>query len=311
MLPALPTGTQCRSGARPSASQISNAAVFCPCSRNGFTQFTSVTDSARPGPARARASASKLPSTSSTRAPCTRVCAILPIATLPFGTRTAHVRPAFAAYAAADGAGVAGRGAHDRLRALLERLARWPASCPRSLNEPVGFAPSYFSQTSQPVSADSGSAAHERRAALAQGDHRRGVGDGQAVAVLLDQAAPLVRPGRRGSLLALHAEEALHARRPSSSRSSCRVFWKAPSCARCVMNTSVASSPEPSCHTRSIETPLRPKRVGDLGQDARPVLHVQVQVVLAGRVVHRPDARGRGGTCIRRRAAARSGGAPP
>ena len=28
---------------------------------------------------------------------------------------------------------------------------------PRSLNEPVGFAPSYFSQTSQPVSSDSGS----------------------------------------------------------------------------------------------------------------------------------------------------------
>ena len=28
---------------------------------------------------------------------------------------------------------------------------------PRSLNEPVGLAPSYFSQTSQPVSSDNGS----------------------------------------------------------------------------------------------------------------------------------------------------------
>ena len=31
------------SGALPSASQISNAAVFCPWRRNGFTEFTSVT----------------------------------------------------------------------------------------------------------------------------------------------------------------------------------------------------------------------------------------------------------------------------
>jgi hypothetical protein len=33
MFPAFPTGTQWRSGARPSASQISNAAVFCPSRR--------------------------------------------------------------------------------------------------------------------------------------------------------------------------------------------------------------------------------------------------------------------------------------
>ena len=43
MLPALPTGTQWMSGARPSASTISKAAVFWPSSRNGFTLFTSVT----------------------------------------------------------------------------------------------------------------------------------------------------------------------------------------------------------------------------------------------------------------------------
>ena len=33
MLPALPTGRQWTSGASPSASQISNAAVFCPSMR--------------------------------------------------------------------------------------------------------------------------------------------------------------------------------------------------------------------------------------------------------------------------------------
>ena len=43
MLPALPTGMQWTSGARPSASTISNATVFWPWMRNGLTEFTSVT----------------------------------------------------------------------------------------------------------------------------------------------------------------------------------------------------------------------------------------------------------------------------
>ena len=42
MLPALPTGMQCTSGASPSASQISNAAVFWPSMRNGLIEFTTV-----------------------------------------------------------------------------------------------------------------------------------------------------------------------------------------------------------------------------------------------------------------------------
>ncbi len=43
MLPALPTGRQWMSGASPSASTISNAAVFCPWIRSGFTELTSAT----------------------------------------------------------------------------------------------------------------------------------------------------------------------------------------------------------------------------------------------------------------------------
>ena len=43
MLPALPTGRQWMSGASPSASTISNAAVFCPCMRSGLTELTSAT----------------------------------------------------------------------------------------------------------------------------------------------------------------------------------------------------------------------------------------------------------------------------
>ena len=43
MLPALPTGMQCTSGASPESSQISNAAVFWPSMRNGLTELTSAT----------------------------------------------------------------------------------------------------------------------------------------------------------------------------------------------------------------------------------------------------------------------------
>ena len=75
---------------------------------------------------------------------------------MPFGTSTAHVMPAFAAYAAALA---------DVLPVDAQTTAFAPSSIalliasviPRSLNEPVGLAPSYFSQTSQPVSSDSGS----------------------------------------------------------------------------------------------------------------------------------------------------------
>jgi hypothetical protein len=43
MLPALPTGRQWISGASPSASTISNAAVFWPSMRAGLTELTSST----------------------------------------------------------------------------------------------------------------------------------------------------------------------------------------------------------------------------------------------------------------------------
>ena len=43
MLPALPTGRQWMSGASPSASTISKAAVFCPSMRHGLTELTSAT----------------------------------------------------------------------------------------------------------------------------------------------------------------------------------------------------------------------------------------------------------------------------
>ncbi len=77
----------------------------------------------------------------------------MPIAILPLGTSTAQVRPAFAAYAAADA---------DVLPVEAQTTACAPSSAalemarviPRSLNEPVGLAPSYLSQTSASVCTD-------------------------------------------------------------------------------------------------------------------------------------------------------------
>src|SRR6478735_7676513 len=150
MLPALPTGRTWMSGASPSRSTISKDAVFWPSMRNGLTELTSATgywsDRSR---ARVRQS-SKLPWTWSSRAPWASACDILPSAILPSGTSTAQTMPARTAYAAADA---------EVLPVEAQMTAFAPSSAafeiamvmPRSLNEPVGLAPSTLSQTSQPV----------------------------------------------------------------------------------------------------------------------------------------------------------------
>jgi hypothetical protein len=80
----------------------------------------------------------------------------LPSATFPFGTSTAHVSPALAAYAAAE-ALVLPVEAHTTAFARPSTALEIASVMPRSLNDPVGLAPSYFSQTSHPVSRDNGS----------------------------------------------------------------------------------------------------------------------------------------------------------
>src|SRR3954452_13724923 len=100
---------------------------------------------------------SKLPDTWSSRAPCTSAWASLPSAILPVGTSTAQVSPARAAYAAADA---------DVFPVDAQMIALLPASTafdtaivmPRSLNEPVGFAPSTFRYTSPRTRSDSSGA---------------------------------------------------------------------------------------------------------------------------------------------------------
>src|SRR5438132_9499346 len=63
---------------------------------------------------------------------------------------TAHVSPARAAYAAAD-AEVLPVDAHTTALAPSSTAFEIATVMPRSLNEPVGLAPSYFSQTDAPT----------------------------------------------------------------------------------------------------------------------------------------------------------------
>jgi hypothetical protein len=98
-----------------------------------------------------------LPSTCSSLAPCTRAWASFPVAILPCGTRTAQTRPARAAYAAAL-ALVLPVEAQMTACAPSSRALVMAMVMPRSLNDPVGLAPSTFSHTSQPVRRDSSAA---------------------------------------------------------------------------------------------------------------------------------------------------------
>ena len=102
MLPALPTGSASASGARPSASTTSKAAVCCPVSRSGLIELTTTASPSSPRRRTAASAASKLPSTMISRAPAASAWASLPRATLPAGRTTKQGRPAAAAYAAAD-----------------------------------------------------------------------------------------------------------------------------------------------------------------------------------------------------------------
>ena len=75
------------------------------------------------------------------------------MAIFPSGTITAPRRPARAAYAAALAA-VLPVDAHTTAWAPSATAADTATVIPRSLNEPVGLAPSTFSQTSAPVRSD-------------------------------------------------------------------------------------------------------------------------------------------------------------
>ena len=154
MLPALPTGMQSASQSPSSASWISKAAVFWPSMRNSLTELTSTIGCVAVSSRTSASAWSKLPASEITRAPCTSVCAILPCAILPSGTITAQVMPARAAYAAALAA-VLPVDAQITAFAPSRAAAETAQVIPRSLNEPVGFAPSSFRRTVAPTIAES------------------------------------------------------------------------------------------------------------------------------------------------------------
>ena len=119
---------------------------------------------------------------------------------MPRGTRTAQARPARRGVRRGARAGVAGRGADDRLRAVRYRHAHRDRHAPvleraggvRALDLEVDLAPGPLGQ-------------HGRwdqwRRALPEGDHRRVVGHRQPVPVLPDKPRPR-DPGSLGPIIA-------------------------------------------------------------------------------------------------------------
>ena len=154
MLPALPTGMQWTSGASPSWSTTSNAPDFCPSIRYGLTEFTTVTGAFSPRSRTMSSAWSKFPRSCSTFAPWMRAWANLPSAMCPSGIRTAQVRPARALKAAAD-AEVFPVEAQTTALAPSSTALEMAIVIPRSLNDPVGLAPSILSITRAPTRADS------------------------------------------------------------------------------------------------------------------------------------------------------------
>ena len=152
----MPTGIASAS-IEPISSAISIEAVFWPSSRNGLTEFTSAIGWRCTSSRTSVSASSKLPRSATTRAPCISAWASLPVAILPSGTITAPFSPPRAAYAAALAA-VLPVDAQITASAPSRTAAETAQVIPRSLNEPVGFAPSSLSQTSQPARSETRSA---------------------------------------------------------------------------------------------------------------------------------------------------------
>ena len=108
------------------------------------------------------------------------------MAILPSGTITAPVSPARAAYAAAEAA-VLPVEAQITASAPSRTAAETAHVIPRSLNEPVGFSPSYLSHTSAPTRSETRSARISGVEPSQQRDDRVLGREREPVAVALDQ----------------------------------------------------------------------------------------------------------------------------
>ncbi len=224
MFPALPTGMQCTVGASPSAATISNAAVFWPSMRTGLTELTTSTPGCSPSSRTMSSASSNVPVTGTTRAPWISACASLPSAIWPAGSTTAHSRPARAAYAAAD-ADVLPVDAQITTLAPCSTAFDTAIVIPRSLNDPVGFAPSTFSST-RATPARSARRGASTSGVLPSSSVTTGValGDRQPVAERLDEPGPR---GRAHSVLLAHDAE--HRTDPDARRRrrGARRAWRA------------------------------------------------------------------------------------
>ena len=94
MLPPFPTGSASQSGAPPSCSTTSKAAVFCPSKRYGLIEFKSASGRRSTSSRTSRRASSKLPWMAITRAPQIWAWASLPRAIAPSGSTTASLMPA-------------------------------------------------------------------------------------------------------------------------------------------------------------------------------------------------------------------------
>ena len=144
MLPALPTGRKWKSGARPSTSQISNAAVFWPSMRTGLIELTTSTPGCAPSSRTSRSASSKLPSQrDDLRAIHAR---LRQLAQRDLAVRQQHhaAQSRAARIGRGRGGGIARARANDQLRTCSPRACVIAAVMPRSLKEQVGLTASYF-----------------------------------------------------------------------------------------------------------------------------------------------------------------------
>src|SRR5438132_12731897 len=279
MFPALRTGMARTSGARPRTSQISKAPVFWPSILNGFTELTRVNRSRAAASRTMRRASSKEPSTGTTRAPCAIACTSFPTAIPPAGTTTKHGIPARLAYAAAAAA---------VLPVLAHRTARLPSSSafdiarviPRSLNDPVGFCPSYFRWRSTPG-----------RCRMRRGARRSGVAPSRSVTRGVRGVTG--RYGRyssitpRHGLLAIDHPDHVADRADDVERLDAAQDAPHPALRRRVGDHHDVRRLAPALlHDRADADAFLPKDRGDPGEHAGAVRHLHEEVERRGRLLH-------------------------
>ena len=187
-----------------------------------------------------------------TRAPNTSAWRSLPTAIFPAGSTTTHSSPAAAAYAAAE-ADVLPVEAQITLRAPASRAFATATTIPRSLKLPVGFCPSTLRyRFPQPERLPETARVDERRRALAERHDRRRVGDGEELAVALDEAGAR-RVGR--------AHVAISPRSGSRRRMAPRRILRRPD-----GRGAAIDRPRASCRPRSSRARAQSRR----GRRARP-----------------------------------------